>query len=136
MLRQALESPIVKVNSEKGLIFGWGYQSIAKNGTAVIDVSGDIVDDPDELEDAAYDFVQNSRRGDRMHKGEPVATLIESVVVTPEKARALGIEHNMPTGWWIGMKVHDPDVLQEIREGKLRSFSVGGRGFRTQLGTP
>jgi hypothetical protein len=39
----------------------------------------------------------------------------------------------MPTGWWVGLRVNDEDTWQQVLDGRLRSFSIGGRGIRTPV---
>lgn len=124
--------PVVKVVGDKA--FGWLYVTHRPDGTQVVDHSGDIVDDPAELEQAAYDFVVNSRVSDHMHDKRPAGTLIESMVFTPEKTRLLGIPDGVvPTGWFGGFSFHDEQVLAKIKQGDRRAFSVGGIGKRTPV---
>ena len=47
--------------------------------------------DPEELENAAYDFVRLYREGGEMHERGDCAILVESVVFTEEKMEAMGI---------------------------------------------
>ena len=51
------------------------------------DFQGDMID-PETLEKAVYDYVEESRDGGEMHKRLGVATLIESIVFTKEKISA------------------------------------------------
>lgn len=47
--------------------------------------------EPEELENAAYEFVLLYREGGEMHERDGAAVLIESVVFTEEKMQAMGI---------------------------------------------
>jgi hypothetical protein len=134
------EGEITKLDEEQKIAFGWAYVCQDKDGKQVFDKSGEFISDPEELERAAYSFVLNSRRGRDFHgmvgkdditdeAGEPVATLVESIVFTKEKQEALGVPPGtLPTGWFVGFKVHQEDLWQSFRKGERRMFSVHGKG--------
>ena len=58
-----------------------------EQGQELVDFQGDMID-PETLEKAVYDYVEESRDGGEMHKRLGVATLIESIVFTKEKISA------------------------------------------------
>lgn len=119
-----LTGKIAKRDDEKFLVFG--YASMAD----VTDSQGDVIS-IDTLEKAAYDFVLHSRTGGEMHEVMGVATLVESIVFTPEKLAALGLaEDALPHGWFVGFKVHDTEAWQKIKNGDYSMFSIGGRAIR------
>jgi hypothetical protein len=125
---------IAKLDTDHRLVFGWAYISRTPSGEVVIDKQGDFIDNDWELEKAAYDFVVDSRSGDVLHNQKKVATLVESVVFTPEKLEKMGLDPGtMPTGWWIGMKVEDDEAWKLVKEDRLRMWSVGGRGTREEI---
>ena len=72
---------VKKTNNEKMQAFGWASVAIAENGETLEDWQGDIIE-PDELESAAYKFVDLYREGGEMDERGGVAYLIESVVFT------------------------------------------------------
>ena len=74
---------VKKTNNEKMQAFGWASVAIAENGETLEDWQGDIIE-PDELESAAYKFVDLYREGGEMHERGGVAYLIESVVFTED----------------------------------------------------
>ena len=83
---KARESPvkkrmfkITKRDDEQMLAFGWANVSIRSDGELIEDWQEDIVE-PEDLEQAAYEFVQLYREGGEMHERGGVATLVESVV--------------------------------------------------------
>lgn len=127
---------VSKTEDDQQLVFGWAYTTHDENGQLVVDKSGDFIDDPAELENAAYDFVLHSRQGGQDHAragDSPVvkSTMVESVVLTPEKIEAMGIPGgSVPTGWWVGFKVEDPVLWQSVKDGKYTSFSIHGTGVR------
>jgi hypothetical protein len=133
---QVADASIVKIDNEKRLVFGWASIIKDESGKILLDRQDDFIDSEDELEKAAYDYVLHSRDGGEMHVRRGVAKMVESVVFTEEKQRALGIPvGSMPTGWWIGFKVNDDRVWEQVKKGEYAGFSVHGTGKResTQL---
>lgn len=121
---------IQKSDDDKRLAFGWASAAANINGEAVEDCYGDIID-IEELEQAAYAFVELYREGGEMHERGGCAVLVESIVFTPEKIAAMGIpEGTVPTGWWIGFKVTDDDVWAKVKDGTYPMFSIEGQAVR------
>jgi len=128
------EGEIAKADSDKQQLFGWA-SVIEVNGEPVVDLQGDYIS-ADEMEKAAYSYVQKSRKGGDMHlrdEWEPIqkSEMIESFIVTPEKREAMGLPESVPTGWWVGFKVNDPDVWSKVKSGERTGFSIHGQGRRT-----
>lgn len=132
---------ISKIDSERRQVFGWAYVTHDRNGQVVVDKSGEFVDDVEELEKSAYRFVLNSRTGGADHgktlTGQPIkkSTMIESVVFTPEKCRAMGIpEGILPQGaWWVGFQIEDDHTWARVKKGELTSFSIHGKGRKERV---
>lgn len=123
---------IMKSDDEKMLAFGWASVSMRINGEVIEDWQKDIVE-PEELERAAYEFVLLYREGGEMHEKSGAAVLIESVVFTEEKMRAMGIPvGTLPIGWWIGFKVLDKDVWEKVKDGIYPMFSIEGEAERVE----
>ena len=74
---------IMKSDDEKMLAFGWASVSIRVDGEVIEDWQGDVIE-PEELEEAAYEYVRLYRDGGEMHERGGVAVLVESVVL-PKK---------------------------------------------------
>lgn len=122
---------IEKSDDEKQMVFGWCSIAKDKGGNEIVDKQGDVLDDIDQMEHVAYDFVLHSRDGGEMHVRKGVSTLVESFVSTPEKWAAMGIpEGTLPVGWWVGFKVNDANVWKSVKDGKYKMFSVHGSGTR------
>lgn len=133
MEEQVADGVITKVDDDKRLVFGWA--SIIKDveGKVLLDRQDDFIDDEEELEKAAYTYVLHSRDGGEMHVRTGVSTMVESVVLSKEKQAALGIpEGVVPVGWWIGFKVNDDRVWDQVKKGDYMGFSVHGTGQRQQ----
>lgn len=124
---------IMKSDNDKMLAFGWASVAIRVDGEVIEDWQEDIIE-PEELENAAYNFVQFYREGGEMHERGDVAVLIESVVFTEEKMKAMGIpEGTLPIGWWIGFKVLDDDVWEKVKDGTYSMFSIEGEAERVEV---
>lgn len=125
-----------KFDDDKRLAFGWA-SVVEKDGLPVIDRQGDYIS-PDEMETAAYVYVQKSRVGGEMHKRDDedravhVSDLVESVVFTKEKIAKMGLPASTPIGWWVGFKIHNEDTWQTVKKGGHTGFSIHGRGRRQE----
>lgn len=121
---------IRKSDDEKRQVFGWASVSITEDGQQVEDWQSDEID-PEDLENAAYYFVQFYRDGGEMHQKLGVGRLIESMVFTKEKLDALGIpEGTIPVGWWVGFQITDEEVWKKVKSGEYTMFSIEGTAIR------
>lgn len=123
---------IMKTDDDKRLVFGWASVSITVDGEQLEDHQKDIID-PEDLEEAAYEYVLNFRDTGEEHiqslrkKGK----LVESCVFTAEKQKAMGIpEGIVPVGWWIGFKIEDDEAWEKVKNGTYKMFSIEGKGTR------
>lgn len=124
---------IMKSDDEKMLAFGWASVSIRVDGEVIKDWQEDIIE-PEELENAAYHFVKLYREGGEMHERGGAAVLVESVVFTEEKMKAMGLlEGSLPIGWWIGFQVLDKDVWEKVKDGTYLMFSIEGEAERVEV---
>lgn len=124
---------VMKSDDEKMLAFGWASVSMRVDGEVIEDWQNDIVE-PEDLENAAYEFVLLYREGGEMHERGGAAVLIESVVFTEEKMQAMGIPAGtLPIGWWIGFKVLDKDVWEKVKDGTYQMFSIEGEAERVTV---
>lgn len=128
------EGEFAKFDTDKRQVFGWA-SIVEMNGEPVVDLQGDYIS-ADEIEKAAYSYVQKSRKGGDMHRrnGEEahhVSDMIESVIFTPEKIEKMGLAPGaLPTGWWVGYQINDEDTWDLVKSGKRTGFSIHGRGKR------
>lgn len=123
---------IFKTDDDKRLVFGWASISITVDGIQLEDHQHDLID-PEDLEEAAYEYVLNFRDTGEEHistmrkKGK----LVESCVFTEEKQKAMGIPAGtLPVGWWIGFKIEDDDAWSRVKSGVYKMFSIEGRATR------
>ncbi len=125
---------VSKVDEDKRLVFGWAYVTHDKDGQINVDKSGEFVDDYEELEKGAYDFVIKSRAGDADHTNIKGSEMVESMVFTPEKIEKMGLAPGtLPSGWWVGFKIEDEEVWRSVKNGKRLAFSIHGRGTRKEV---
>lgn len=137
---------VVRVDEDKGQLFGWAYVTRDKDGNEVIDRKGASC--PTEvLEEAVYDFVLHRRVASDMHEkgdrtptepgGIPIqhGTLIETVVFTREKMAAMGIPPGiLPEGWWFGAQMDKAsEGWQAYKRGDRSDFSIRGEAFAEYL---
>ena len=123
----SFDLPITKTDAKRMLVFGFANVAVAKNGKIVVDLHDDII--PEHvLEDAAYNYVLQARVGGFEHKKMGVARLIESVFLTAEKIKAMGLDDKKFKGaaWWVAFKVDDPEVWAKVEDETLVAFSIGG----------
>ena len=130
------------------LVFGW-FNVVSLNGRIIEDTQGDMIT-PETIEDAAYEFVLESRKAGEMHrKGEDgeirgCGRLVESCVFTVEKQRAMiaslhaqGITNAVLdigcVAWWGGFLIEDEDTWDKVTSGELRAWSIGGEGKRATV---
>lgn len=126
---------IMKTDDDKRLIFGWASVAIKVDGEQVVDHQNDIVD-PEDLEEAVYQYVLNFRDGGEEHIStlRKKARMVESCMFTKEKMKAMGIpEGIVPEGWWIGFYVDDDDAWEKVKNGTYQMFSIEGQGVREEV---
>ncbi len=115
---------IAKIVEDEQLVFGWASVSADAEGRLIVDSHGDVIE-PAELERAAYDFMIEARKSGERHEGDAVGDVVESVMITPQKAEAMGIEAPH-TGWWIGVHIPDAEVFAKVKSGEYEMFSIEG----------
>ena len=121
------EAEIIEKDEDQRLIFGWA-SIVEKDGVEVVDSQGDIISGG-ELEKAFYDFMLNARNAGEMHLRKDAGKLVECIVFTKEKQKALGINLGK-VGAWVGFKV-DEESFAKVKDGTYKMFSIGGKGVRT-----
>lgn len=124
-----LRAQILKLNPDLQLVYGWASVT-SHDGVDVVDKQGDIIT-VDDLRSAAHEYLSKSRKGGHMHiNGRVVGEVVESIIVDDAFRKAMRAPEHGPKGWWIALKVTDPDVWQQVKLGKLAAFSIGGHGVR------
>jgi len=110
--------PIVKVAPEKRLVYG----EVLVPETE--DAQGDIVP-ADVIEDAAHDFLVNSRRIDVQHAFLSTRCFPVESFIAPTSFR-LG-DHLVKKGTWVLVtKIFDEEIWKKVKNGELRGYSIRG----------
>ena len=126
-----------KSDSRGSYVRGWAYVAADEDGQ-VVDYSGDVVggltvdEAMTEVRKMAHEFIVSHRVAKVLHKGTQIGEFVESVIVDDEFASALGAVTKR-RGWWVGLRIDDEEVRKKVRDGKLRHFSIGGRGVRVPI---
>jgi len=124
---------ITKSNSDEGLVSGWANVAVNADGSLPLDWQDDMIR-PAVLEKAAIKFMMDYRASGVMHEGESKGVVVESIVFTKEKQACIGIpEGTVPEGWFITVKVLDPDVFTKVKNGTFKMFSIQGNAKRIKL---
>lgn len=127
------------------LVFGW-FSIVSINGRTIEDTQGDMITS-DTIENAAYEFILESRAAGEMHTPgtdgdiRTRGRIVESCVFTIEKQRAMiaslhaqGITAAVLdlgcVAWWGGFLIEDEGTWAKIVSGELKAFSIGGKGKR------
>lgn len=118
--------PISKLQEDKRLVFGWA-SIIEKDGSPIVDHQGDVISE-DDLEKTFYDFAKNGKSTGAMHEGSGFGDMVECMVFTKAKQKALGIDLGQ-VGAWVGFRV-PPEVFAKIKSKEYRAFSIQGTGRR------
>lgn len=124
---------IVKSDPVKKQCFGWASVAVSVDGVEVIDAHEHVIESA-ELEQAAYQFNLLHREADEDHTEAVVGTLIESLVVTPDKLAAMGLPANaLHQGWWVGFQLTDDKVFAKVVSGEYRMFSIAGTASMEEI---
>ncbi len=124
---------ICKLNDNKRLVSGWANVALGVDGNPPLDWEGDIIE-PEELERAAIEFMQDYAVSGVEHVGDAVGMIVESIVFTKEKQEALGIPVGIvPEAWFITVKVMDDEVYRKVKEGIYKMFSIQGSAIRKEI---
>ena len=120
-------------STEEGLVSGWANVAVQADGSLPLDWQDDIIE-PETLERAAINFMLEYRESGVMHEGEAKGIVVESIVFTKDKQAAIGIPPGVvPEGWFITVKLFDPALREQVKNGTYRMFSIQGKAKRKKL---
>jgi len=126
-----IQSEVFKADEEQRIVYGWA-SIVTKAGEPVVDLQGDVID-PAELVRATTEFMKSVRTAKQMHEGGKIGTVVHSFPITNEIAKSLGLQTENE-GWIVGMHIEDDAVWKSVKDGHLKSFSIGGSGVREKIG--
>ena len=61
-----------------------------------------------------------------------MSKMVESFMLTPEKAEAMGLPETQAAGWWVGYKLADADVFAKVKDGTYSMWSIQGSAAETE----
>lgn len=121
---------VAKVADELGLVFAWAWTSKVA-GADHFDLHGDAIDDGDEMIRVAADFMSGERLSDEMHNREADGQVVFGMPMTPEIAKAFGIETDT-SGFMVALKP-SAEVFAKFKTGEYTGISIDGMGVREPL---
>jgi hypothetical protein len=125
-----IEVKVEKVDQALGIVFG--YAIVCKvDGEDYYDTQGDHIPETSML-DATADFMAGDRMAKVMHRGESAGQVVYGFPVTEDIAKALGFEVRK-TGFVVGMRPDDEEVLAKYASGEYTGFSIGGRRIEEEV---
>lgn len=129
----SMDFAVAKSADDLGLVSGWANVSVNANGSIPMDWQDDIIS-AEVLEKAAINFMKDYRGSGVDHMGVQQGIVVESIVFTKEKQKAIGIpEGIVPEGWFITVKIDNPEVYKGVKDGKYRMFSIQGKAKKVVL---
>lgn len=129
----SIRLPIAKYDAEKGIVTGWAALSSADD-KPLIDFHDDLLL-VSELEKACHGLVLDGGAGKagEMHAGR-VGDIVEAMVMSKEKAAALGLGDIKTEGWIVSLKLHDAGAIGRVKSGDRGELSIHGLGKRIPVG--
>lgn len=118
--------PFCKVDEEKRIVTGPVLVPFA------VDLQGDF-EFPEDIEKAAHGFLEDARTIGEMHrKFGNIGVPVESWILREDLFVDNGTQFKIyPRGtWMMSVKVVKDEVWKDVKDGKLRGFSIGFRGTR------
>ena len=116
---------VTKALPEQQIIMGWA-SVVAKGDEYIVDHQGDIIP-IDELENAVFNYMLDSRDHGFMHAVKGTGRLVMSFLTTPDVMKAFGLKQvDGLVGWIAGYKIDDPDLWDAHKRGLLPELSIGG----------
>jgi putative serine protease XkdF len=126
---------VLRKDEQRRRVFGWFSIANDKDGKAVIDRHGDVID-VETLEAAAAEFVKEWRQGGQDHAGGAPHKLVASMVFTRELQKSLGIpDGTLPEGWFGGFEI-DEAAFKRLAKGELLMFSIEGEAVTEMVEVP
>jgi hypothetical protein len=125
-----LTAEIRKMDEERQRIFGLASVLTKRDGSALIDLQGDVIAIED-MEDGWYGYVRESGELNFQHAGPVRGHLIEAMLFTPEKLTVLGLPADaLPIAAWAGYDIPDPEDWALVKQHRYFMYSIEGSGLR------
>lgn len=133
-MQKLCDFKIQKVSLKKGIILGWGIVC-TKDGEDYFD-SQDECFKEDGTFDAVVEFSKNLVLCE-MHARDSRGNIIKAgnVVFHFPLIREVADSYNIKTdttGWMVGAKPYNPEILKKLENGEYTGLSVGGVRIETE----
>lgn len=116
---------VAKIADELGLVFCWAFTSKAA-GEDYFDLHGDTIDQ--DFIKAAAEFMESGGAVDEMHDGEQNGRVVFAMPMTPDVAKAFGIETDT-VGLMVALRP-SVEALAKFKSGEYTGVSIAGIGER------
>jgi len=129
----SLSLPVAKFDDQNGIVTGWAALSSA-DGEPLIDFHNELLL-VSELEKTAHGLMIDGGAGKagEMH-ADRVGDVVESMVISKEKAAALGLGDVKTEGWVVSMKLRDPGAIARVKNGERSELSIHGNARKIPVG--
>lgn len=124
---KALQIPISKVDNYQHKVAG---VVLSPNE---VDLQGDICT-PEEIEKASDGYMIRSQTVGNRHEGVAGAVVVQNYIAPVDFM--LGNQPVKKDAWVMVVKINDPVIWNDVLEGKITGFSIGGKGVRTPMEEP
>lgn len=115
---------VAKVDEDLGIVFGYAIVC-KKDGDPYFDRQGDHIPE-DVMLKSVMKYMEGDRVAKVMHDGDATGQIVFGFPLTEDIAEALGIECEK-TGFIIGMRPDDDEILEKFADGSFSGFSIGGK---------
>lgn len=129
-MKKSWEYRIAKVDEEKRVALGVALKASDETNGIRPDTQRDILS-PEQVEQAAYNFMLNSRLFDLHHKRtvpNSRAAVVESYLAPVDFK--MGRTDVKKGDWIVGVKFADKALWDAVKSGEIRAFSIKGVGKR------
>lgn len=121
---------LVKTSDELGLAFFWAFTTTEKDGSDHYDLHGDQVLADNDMIKAAAAFMEKGGAADEMHDSEQTGRVVFAMPMTPEIAKAYGVE-TKTSGLMVALRP-SPDAMAKLKDGTYTAVSIAGLGERIE----
>jgi len=115
---------VTGVDSELGIVFGWGMITDI-NGEPYYDLDNQHIPD-DLMVKATSGFMEKSRVSNDSHTSSDIGIVVHSFPLTKEIAQAMGVS-SVLSGWMVGVKPDEANLAKFV-SGEYKGFSIEGMG--------
>lgn len=128
--QKSFNCEVTKVDDGLGVVFGYSMVC-AEKGNEYFDVQGDNIVEEAMLE-ATRDYMAGDRVAKIMHTGEVAGQIVYGFPITDEICEALDM-FAIKSGFIVGMKPNNPEIMTKYRTGELTGFSIGGQRIEEEI---